>query len=308
MTVPTPAIAPYVPTYATYIPYISPTEFLDANTGVDVSQLVPNGSELTQEQALLDLLARSSSKADEIARKPLAATTDVVAGEFLIRPDGTIRVPLPYKPVVAILSVKIGYTPNSLTAMTDLSGVFVGPKVARIPVRCAPGAAVFSRSPAAYATPGKIFAQVTYVNGWAHSTLADATLAGASSIVPATNVGFLPGLPVMVKDGPLTEAATVAPDYVYGSATVTFAAPLVNAHAIGTTVSALPPFVKDAVINIGRSLVKAKGSKAVVMGAIMGSINGQKVSGKTRTQNTEPGGDPDMAAAEKTLIRLRRAA
>lgn len=303
MTVPTPAIAPYVPTYATYTPYISPTEFLNANTGVDVSQLVPAGSELTNEQALLDLLARSSSEADRICQKPLAATIDIVQGEYRIFSDRTVRVPVPYKPIVAVTAVSIGYAINAMTPLTDLSGVVVGKKVIRIPVSQVPTASVaFMNQPPAMAARGKLFVQVTYVNGWMHTELASPVAAAASSLTPQSVVGAVPGLPFTIKDGALTENCIVSPNYVYGSAAVLLAAPLQNAHGPGATISALPPFVKNAVINIGRSLAKAKGTKAVVMG----SIAGQKVSGANKTQKIEPGGDQDMAAAEKTLMNLRR--
>ena len=302
-----PAIASYVPTYATYTDYVSPTEFLNANTGVDVSQLVPSGSTLTQEQALLDLLARASSEADRIVQKPLAATEDIVEGEYRIWPDRTVRIPVPYKPVVAVTAVSVGYAINAMTPLTDLSGVFVGPKVIRIPVPSVASAVSFSGNPSAMAGRGKLFVQVTYVNGWMHSNLAAATIVGAQQIAPQSVVGAVPGLPFTIKDGPETENCVISPSYVYGSPTVLLAAPLANAHSQGATVSALPPFVKNAVIDLSKSLVKAHGSKAIVMGAIQGSIRGQRV-GQPKTQTTEPGGDSDRAQAEKTLMNLRRSA
>lgn len=305
MTVPTPAIAPYVPTYATYTPYISVEEFLTGATGVDTSQLVPAGSEITQEQALLDLISQASSEADRICQKPLAATIDVVSGEYRIFRDRTLRIPVPYKPIVAITAVLTGCAANSLTAMTDLSGIFIGPKVARVPVASwsAPSVA-FSQHPPAMSQRGWLFAQMTYVNGWAHTTLAAATLAGASTITPKSVVGLVPGLPITVKDGPNTESNAVGAGYVYGSATVPLAFPLQNAHGVGATVSALPPFVKNAIISLTKSLVKAKGSKAIVMG----SVKGQAITNAPKTQKTEPGGDEDYAKAEKTLKSLRRSA
>jgi hypothetical protein len=304
MTVPTPAIAPYVPTYATYTPYISAEEFLTGATGVDVSQLVPASSQMTQEQALLDIIARASSKADEICRKPLAATIDIQADEYRIWRDGTLRIPVDYKPIVAVTAVSLGYSSSSLAAMTDLSGLYIKRKVVRVPARGTVGAAAsFSRNPTAFATPGHMFAQVTYVNGWAHSTLAAGAAAAASSIQPLSAVGFVPGLPFTIKDGPSTENATVDASYVYGAATVPLTAPLQYAHSAGATVSALPPFVKDAVINLTKSLIKGKGSKAIVMG----SVKGQTVSNAPKTQTTEPGGDVDLKAAKETLMTLRRA-
>jgi hypothetical protein len=303
---PTPVIAPYVPTYATYTPYVSETEFLNTNTGVDVSQLVPGGSVSQNQAAFTDLLARASSEADRICQKPLAATIDVVSGEYRIFRDGTLRIPVPYKPIVAVTSVLIGRTSTTMTAMTNLTGIFIGAKVVRIPI---PGGSFwdtppFAQYPSAYASPGRLFAQVTYVNGWMHSTLADAVAAAASSIDPASVVGAVPGLPFMIKDGASTEACTVDAGYTYGAASVPLASPLQYAHSAGATVSALPPYVKNAIIDLGRSLVKEKGSKAFVMPAVAGG----KMPSPPRTQGSEPGGTSDYKRAERTLLNLRRSA
>jgi hypothetical protein len=302
---PTPAIAPYVPTYATYTPYISTTEFENANTGVDTSQLVPGGTADQQQAALIDLLARASSEADRICRKPLAATTDIQSGEYRIFHDSTIRVPVDYKPIVAVTQVLVGHRMDALTALPYLGGLAIGPKVVRVPVRRGVGPLLsFSPNPAAYANSGHLFAQVTYVNGWAHTILGADADAADTSIDPASVVGFTPGLPFTIKDGASTENAVVDASYVYGSATVPLAAPLQYAHSAGATVSALPPFVKNAVIDLAKALRKASGSKAIVMGA----INGQKVTGTPKTQKTDPGGDEDLARAEKALLTLRRSA
>lgn len=300
-----PAIAPYVSTYATYTPYITTTEFENANTGVDISQLVPGGAVDQQRAALVDLLARASSEADRICRKPLAATEDVQSGEYRIFPDSTIRVPVDYKPIVAVTQVLVACRADGYTALPSLAGLFIGPKVVRVPVRRGFGArSLFSPNPAAYASPDRMFAQVTYVNGWAHTVLGADVAAAASSITPASTVGLIPGLPFTIKDGASTENAVVDASYVYGSPTVPLAAPLQYAHTEGTTVSALPPFVKNAVIDLAKALRKASGSKGIVMG----SINGQKVSGPPKTQKTDPGGDEDLERAEKALKTLRRSA
>ena len=297
----TPSIAPYVPNYAQYTPYITAEEFLAAPTGVDVSQLIPSGSTMTQAAALADLIARASSQADTICRKVLAATVDVVAGEYRIFRDQTLRVPIPYKPLVAVTGVSIGYSVKSLAALTDLSGLWPGEKVVRIPVAASPAVQFSTQNPAARARPGWMFAQVTYVNGWAHTVLADDAEASAQALAPTVTAGFVPGLTFQIKDGTSTETATVAADYVYGAPTVPLAAPLQYAHAAGVTVSALPPAIKDAVIDLGKWLVKSRGSKAVVLG----SVKGQAVEAKS--QKTDPGGDEDYDKAERTLLPFRRA-
>lgn len=294
-----PAIAPYVPTYASYTPYITGQDFLNEPTGVDVSQLIPAGSTLTEQAALARLVANASSEADRICQKVLAATLDVESDEYRVWRDGTIRVPFRYSPLISVNAVSIGYSAVSMTPLTSLSGLRLVRNVARIPVPSAPPLQfAFNPQPAAYAQRGWVFADVQYVSGWAHSTLTAATLANASSITPGNVLGFVPGLPFTVYDGQYTEAATVAASYVPGAAVVPLAAPLANAHGAGVTVSALPPFVREAVIRLGAWLVKTRGSEAIVME----SITGQPM----KTQSINPGGNPDYAEAERALLTLKR--
>lgn len=300
----TPAYAPYVPTYATYTPYITAAEFLDAPTGVDVSQLIPSGSTLTQEAALADLIRRGSGQADRICRKVLAATLDVVSGEYRIFRDNTLRIPVPYSPLVSVNAVSVGYAANALTALTDLSGVWVGRSSLRIPV---PSVTLppfaFSSTAVACSRPGWLYATVEYVNGWAHTTIA-AAAAAAASITPVNVLGFVPGLPFTIKDGADTEDAVVDASYVPGAATVPLVSPLQYAHAAGTTASALPPVVKDAVLDLCKWLVKQRGSKGVAMGSIKGL---PVTTANAKTQPSDPGGAGDYRAAERSLMDLRRA-
>lgn len=300
-----PVIAPIAPSYATYTPYITAADFLAEPTGVDTSQLIPAGSNLTEAAALARLVANASSEADRICQKVLAATLDVESRTYRVQREGTIHVPLPFGPVISVNNVVTGFTANTMTALSDLSGTRFEGNVAIIPVPCAsPLGFRFSPNPAAYARSGRIFADVTYVNGWAHSTLSAATLANAQSITPKSVVGFVPGLPFTLYDGVNTESAQVAPSYVVGAATVPLVSPLVNAHAAGITVSALPPFVRQSVIALAKWLAKTKGTKAIVMP----SISGRTVSsGRAKPQKTEPDGDEDYAQAERDLLTLKRA-
>lgn len=295
----TPVIAPSVPSYAYYTSYITGQDFLNEPTGVDVSQLIPQGSNLSEQAALARLVANASSEADRICQKVLAATLDVVTGQYRIQRDGTIRVPVPYSPLISVNAVSVGTVAGNMTALTDLSGVWLQRNVAWIPV---PGSLLLgsftSGFSGASARPGWVFAQVSYVNGWAHSTLSASTLAGASSIAPVNVLGFVPGLPFTVYDGQSTEGAQVASSYVVGSATVPLAAPLTFAHGKGVTVSALPPFARQAVVRLSAWLVKTRGSEAIVLDSITGQ--------PSRTQQIDPGGNPDYAEAERALMPLTR--
>lgn len=300
----TPVVAPIAPSYASYTPYITAADFLAEPTGVDTSQLIPAGSSLTEAAALARLVANASSEADRICQKVLAATLDVESDLYRVQRDGTIHVPLPYGPVISVNNVSIGYSPNTMTPMPDLSGIKIIRNVARIPAPTAPPLNYrFSPNPAANAPHGWIYADISYVNGWAHSTLTAATLANAGSVMPGNVAGFVPGLPFTVYDGVNTEPAQVASNYVIGAATVPLAAPLAYAHGNGVTVSALPPFVRQSVIALAKWLAKTKGTKAIVMP----SINGRTVnSAKATTQSTEPGGNADYKQAERDLLTLKR--
>lgn len=300
-----PVVAPYVPTYASYTPYITAADFLAEPTGVDVSQLIPSGSGLTEEAALERLVANASSEADRICQKVLAATLDVVSGEYRVWRDGTIRVPVPYSPLISVNAVSIGFSANGMTAMGDLSGIRLTRNVARIPAPLNPPLSLsFNPNPAAYAQHGWVFADVSCVSGWAHSVLSAAATVGAQQITPGNVLGFLPGLPFTVYDGQSTEAAQVAANYVVGSAVVPLAAPLRFAHDAGVTVSALPPFARLAVVTLAKWLAKTKGTKAIVMP----SISGRTVSSNSgpKTQTIEPGGSSDYKQAERDLLTLKR--
>lgn len=296
----TPVVAPNVPTYASYTPYITPQDFLNEPTGVDTSQLIPQGSSLTQEAALARLCANASSEADRICQKVLAATLDVESGMYRIQRDGTIHVPVPFGPLISVNAVSIGYSANTMTAMSDLSGVKPIRNVARIPVPTAPPLNYrFSPNPAAYAPHGWIYADVTYVNGWAHSLLTASTAVNAQSIVPGNVLGFVPNLPFTVYDGQSTEGARVSSGYTLGATTVPLTAGLRYAHDADVSVSALPPFARLAVVRLGAWLVKTRGSEAIVVTSIGGQPSG--------TQQIDPGGSPDYKEAERALLTLKRA-
>lgn len=301
----TPVVAPTVPTYASYTPYITGQDFLNEPTGVDVSQLIPQGSSLTEEAALARLCANASSEADRITQKTLAATLDVESDLYRVQRDGTIHVPLPFGPVISVNAVSIGFSANTMTTMSDLSGVKIIRNVARIPVPTAPPLNYsFSPNPAAYAPHGWIYADVTYVNGWAHSLLTAPTLVGATSITPGNVLGFVPNLPFTAYDGQSTEGARVSPSYVLGSATVPLAAGLLNAHGVGVTVSALPPVARLAVVTLAKWLAKTKGSKAIVMPTVLRGTTVSRQGGKT--EDSEPGGSADYKQAERDLLTLKR--
>lgn len=299
-----PVTAPYAPSYATYTPYLTPAEYLAEPTGVDVSALIPGANAAAQTAVLTRVIGRASSWADQYCRKILAATVDVQSGEYRIFRDDTIRVPVDNTPLVQVTNVAVGYVAGQLVNLTDLSTCRLGKKVARIPIGQVSASYLASQfTAAARARPGSIFADVTYINGFAHAQTAASSNAGASYIqVTGTGLGIVPGLPLTIYDGAVnganTEQVIVGSGYVFGSSTVPLASPTVYAHGTGCSVSALPGFVREAVVCFTSALIKTRGSDSYSM-----------PSGPRQQMKVEemlPGASEDIDLAMELLEPLRR--
>jgi hypothetical protein len=289
-----PAVALYVPAYASRSAYITPAEYTASPTGVNVSQLVVGGDQTDNANALSLTIARASSLADSYCYQVLAATTDVQAGRWKVTREGTLKVPLAFTPVVAVTNVSVGWSPSQMTSLTDLSDVWVGRKVAEIPVWGVQFPAQLPTSRRA-ASGGLLYGAVSYINGYANTTLTSPATAGATTIVVDSPLGLYPGIPLTVHDPSAKEPIVVAS--VAGN-TVTLAAPLVSAHVAGTNVSALPESIKQAVVLLTSALIKTRGSDALVMGSMRSQPN--KVS------KTEDGGLEEIDLAVDMLEPFRR--
>ena len=116
-------------------------------------------------------------------------------------------------------------------------------------------------------------------------------------------LGIIPGLPLTIYDGAVnganTEQVIVGPGYVFGSSTVPLAAPAVNAHSAGCSVSALPGFVREAVVCLTSALIKTRGADSYVMPS--GPRQQMKV------EQLMPGAGEDVDTAFELLEPLRRA-
>lgn len=246
-------VAPYVPSYASRTPYLTVAEFQAAPTSVDITDLVPQGTEVQQYQALQDCISRASSWIDDECQQILAATVDITAGRYRVDRWGMCRIPLPFKPVLEVQSISAGFQVNNLTVLPDLSTVEFGQHgTIAVPL---PHFCVGDRP----------YVQVTYVNGWPNTTItADATAATASVTVDSA-VGIYPGTALTVYDGASTEQITVAS--VAGS-TLTLAGVLSYGHDAGAPVSALPPKVKQAAILLTSALIQTRGNDAIVLDTI----------------------------------------
>ena len=287
----TPIVAPYVPSYANRQSYITAAEFIQDPNGVDVSQLVAGGSVFDNNAALIGVIADASAWVDAICEQILAATIDIQVGRYRIDRDGNVKVPCDYSPVIAVNAVSTGDRPQDLAAVTDLTGTWIRPKVVQIPVV----QTFYDR--VGYAS-GDLYVEMTYVNGYANTTLADAANPGDTTIVVTGPLGIAPNMNLGCYDGSTSEPLVVSSSYSYGSSTVPLASPLANGHAAGTAVSALPPEVRRATKLLTSALIKTRGDEAFQMASISAEPE--------TTALGQPGLTRDVEIATRLLARFRR--
>ncbi len=286
MTNPAPAIALNSTTYASASPYITAEEYLSSATGVDTSQLIPGGNAQANATALNVIIRRASSWADSICNQVLAATTDIQSGTYRVNRDSAIRVPLDNSPVLAVTAASVGFTTSTMTALTTLADVAIKSVVATIPVPIG--------SP-----DDRLRAAVSYVNGWANTTAAAAVAAGATSLVVADGTGIFPGVQLTFYDATTTETVTVAATgWTFGSTTVPLAAATVFAHDVGTSASAFPASIKQAVVSLTSCLIRTRGAEALSMAAFGAE--------PAATELVQSGGFTDLEIAVELLNNYRR--
>lgn len=300
-----PAVALKVPTYATRTPYITIEEYQTSATGVDSSTLIPDGSAAQNLAALQVLIGRASSWADSLCNvAALAATLDIQGSPSIgwrVFRDGTIRVPLDITPVIAVTGVSVGYTPSTMRPLTSLVDVWIGEKVATIPVS---GANLFSSNGGylggylgGFRTGDRLVGAVSYVNGWANTLLTGASAAGVTTLTVADGTGIFAGLRMSIYDFASAEVVTVASTYVFGSTTVPLAAPAQYAHDPLTSISAFPPAIKQAVISLTSCLIRTRGAASFGMNSVAEMITDGEM---------QSGGFTDLEIATDLLAQYTR--
>lgn len=286
--------APDISSYAGGASYITPAQFLQAGTGVDVSQLVARGSAAANTAALARVIRQASSWADSLTNRAgdatLAATVDIQTGYYRPR-GGMLTVPVKYKPVIEVVGISTGPYPWQLTAMSPLDRVgIVSPKL----VQFAVGGYTCDQH-------GRVYVALSYVNGWPCTTLASPAAVGDTAIGLTSPVGVYPGMVLTLDDSGNTEQVTVAASYTPGTTgPVPLTAAISETHTAGVAASAMPEDIQRAVIALTACLIKTRGSQALVMQS-MGSE-------PTNTEISQAGGVEDFELASDLLEPYRRAA
>lgn len=285
--------------------YLTPSEFAFAPTALDLKSLVPDGTNITQTQALVDLINRASSWVDmycfpDGSGGTLGASVDVDTGSFPVTADGYIAATCRFKPVISVLSFSYGASPSMLQALDPaaVASIEFGPssRVLYVPVNGSGVRNVFGGVPTGRG--GRVFCQWSVIDGFPNSVLGASVDAGGTSLTVSTTLGCQSGTTLTVYDQWRTETVTVV---AVVSSTVLTVSPFAQAHTVppapdAISVSALPAVVKQAAILVASALVKERGDNSMVLPTADGM---QFVGSK------ESGSVDDLSAAREMLCPFR---
>lgn len=232
-------------------PYVTVPEFRAAPTWIDSDDLIPGGTSSAQDEELYNVLIRASAWADTQTNPGFGLGASTVTEQLRARAmrDGTVAIHPSKAPVRQVTGVAYGGDPGSLTAASDLSGVWI--EDGRAILAAIPSRAGFAAAGLEFGRPtpgGRMYVRATYTAGYATTVLAADVTAGATQVTVTDPAGIFPGDVLRIWDPGVEEAVTVAAGYTPGSATVPFAGALANAHATGAGISGMPPEVHQAVI------------------------------------------------------------
>lgn len=310
-----PVVAPDTATLFRRTPYISPGEYKQAPTAVATSSLVPGGSPQDQEAELAAVISRASGWADELCfhlpAGTLAASQATESAWVKPKPSGELLLQCNYAgpaiPVLEVDGVALGRNPQELQSMasSEAQAITFERGIIRIPSAELPLSttfATFGGPPTA--SNGKVYVVWTYVAGFPHTYLAENASEGATEITLAAAepggtalYGIYSGTQLTIHDEASTEVIVV--EAVEGL-TLKLKAGLAYEHTVPTQpnsirVSAIPWAVEQAVISLTSSLIKRRGSRAMVMASAPGS------GGPGKSVEIQGGGASDEATALRLL-------
>ena len=281
-------------------PYLTLQEFKNAPTALDYGNLVVGGNQAAQDAELSNAILRASSWIDQYCNQIIGATVDVEQQRTRMRPDGTVRFHPKYFPIVALSQLSIGFSPSSLTAVTDPSQAWLEEGQVIFPYASQPSQ-WSSQGPLGLGFPStpraEVFVNYSYVNGYGNDFIQTAVTVGATSITVNDGTGFTAGEQITIYDGASTERVTIANTYTFDSDTIPLTAPLAYAHSAGVSVSALPAAVKEACILVTSAFLKIRGDASLVMAV---------TTNPSRQVEGASGLGSDIAVAQELLKPFRR--
>lgn len=280
-------------------PYLTLDEFKDAPTTIDINNLVVGGNQAAQDAELSNVILRASSWMDQYCKQVLGATNNTEQQRVRMGSDGLIRIHPNYFPIVGLTNISWGANFMQLSSAPDPSVSWLEEQSIIYPASTmlqnwsssGPLGFGFNSNPRA-----EIYVRYTYVNGYANTLLVTGN-AGSSTLTVAEGIGITPNQMLTIYDGALTETVIVDESYVFGSATVPLASPLLFTHNSGVSVSALPAAIKQAAILVTTAFLKIRGDSSMTM-TVGNAI--------TETTSDNQGTASDLGVAKELLKPFRR--
>jgi hypothetical protein len=250
-------------------PYVTVGEYKNAPTALNIDMLVVGGNAAAQDAELAQVILRASSYMNEYFNQNLVADEYTETQRIRFSASGGYYALHPYNaPVVSLSSFEYGANPNQLNALGDCSTAWFEGQQIIIPGNQI-GWNYTSQGPLGFGgymgQSNWTFTKYTYVAGYVNTVILGDTAVGASSFVVDSPLGIIAGEHYRIYDGARTERVIVSDNYVYGSTTVTLAAPMVFAHGAGAAFGNLPNALKQACILITNAFIKMRGDSSTTM-------------------------------------------
>ncbi len=276
--------------------YVTAAEAQNWPTGLDLQNLVPDGSAPEESAQLAVVLYAASSYVEQIVFQPLyARTVTETAGDARTDGAGRLQVRLRSFPCASVSaaqwqqSTTAGWTSIPPGNIHVIGALQQGYYADDLDYRVYSG---WGRPPFTVMTQ--------YAAGWANAVLTAPSPRGATTltvddaagIVASSTVGAmtLPGTTLTIYDAANVAQESVAVQSVSGSV-VTLAAPTLYGHTVGTRASALPSAVTVASIYLAAQLIKERRAGG-----------GTLMSGHVLPAD----GDVDLRMARDLLLPFRR--
>jgi len=266
--------------------YATTQEFLNHPTGLNVDNLVADGTENQQNVELSRLLQMASSIIDQWCYQRLFAHQKTETKHVRPQQYGSLDVRVSDFPLKQLISAQWRQTARDAWHSIDTNVIDVFGELSEGHKYSASDA--YYRGTYGWGQP-PLTVQTTYVAGYPNMSLTANANAGDSTLTVDTTIGVSEGDVLKLYDGLNYEEVTVQ-STTSDSVTVT---PLMYAHNTGVRVSELPDAVSTACIIIAAYLVKERRAGASVM-----------MSGNVQKLNVVD--SEDMQLTRQFLLPFRR--
>lgn len=239
-------------------PYVSAAAFRAHPTYLDLDGLRVNSTlSADQEAELTNILLMASEWADNVCNQPLGAHHKTQQlrqrlnhfGQLTIHPDDT--------PVLAVTSLAWGYSPATMSEVSDATLADAWVEDGRQILLALPGPSIPASAGLQFgglAPNGELFVRLGTTAGYVATLLAEPASSGDTTLTVTDPTGILPGQTYRIWEPGAEESVTVSPNWGPPAATVpplptavTLAAPTVRDHEAGHDFSRMPSDVRLAV-------------------------------------------------------------